>query len=127
MSDEPIKTLVEGPGGWLWSVDDDDAVYSGVCATEHEARAAMDDTVRGDELVQVRAELKQVRADALLLAVLWNGTNRNSRWFHLADDAVGDLSDAERSTLAELWDNLEATNDDLVALLRRALGERHET
>jgi hypothetical protein len=43
---EPIKTLVEGRGGWHWSVDDDDAVYSGVCATEHEARAAMDDTVR---------------------------------------------------------------------------------
>lgn len=43
---EPIKTLWEGRGGWHWSVDDDDAVYSGVCATEHEARAAMDDTVR---------------------------------------------------------------------------------
>ena len=80
-----------------------------------------------DELVQLRAELKQARADALLLAVLWNGTNRNLRWFHLADDAVGDLGDAERSTLAELWDNIEVTNDDLVALLRRALGEQHET
>lgn len=90
-------------------------------AAEQRAEAAR------DELVQVRAELKQARADALLLAVLWNGTNRNRAWFHLADDAVGLLDDAERAALTELWDNVEVTNDDVVALLRRALGDGHET
>jgi hypothetical protein len=80
-----------------------------------------------DELLQVRDELKQARADALLLAVLWNGTNRNRAWFHLADNAVVMLDDAERSTLAELWYDMDVTSTDVVRLLRRALGEQHET
>lgn len=73
------------------------------------------------------ADLAQARVDALWLAVLWCGTNRNRTVAHLADDAVHQLHGSERAVLTELWDHFEATNEDIVALLRRALSGRYET
>lgn len=91
----------------------------------NDVRTAEDDLRARAEAAE--AELVQARADALWLAVLWNGTNRNRTMSYMADNAVRQLHGSEQAVLTELWDRFEATNEDIVALLRRVLSARHET
>lgn len=98
----------------LWQAEDD--LRARAEAARWEARAEA-----------LATELAQARADALWLTVLWNGTNRNRTLSHMADDAVRQLHGSEQAVLTELWDRFEATNEDVVALLRRVLSARHET
>lgn len=98
---EPIKVLWEDLDGWRWSVDTDDAVYSGVCATEHGARVEMDGLAAslgaGDAAQRLRdlqARAAQAEADArLMLAAYYGADSASIARFGLGDGLLseGDL------------------------------------